>query len=51
MTGCKTFEHGSLWALFYGSLLVLAVYNLLIYMAVKERSYLYLCFTSCPWPA
>lgn len=37
----KTFEHGSLWALFYGSLLVLAVYNLLIYMAVRERSYLY----------
>jgi diguanylate cyclase (GGDEF)-like protein len=37
----KTFEHASLWALFYGSLLVLAVYNLLIYMAVRERSYLY----------
>ncbi|MDY6797510.1 MAG: 7TM-DISM domain-containing protein, partial [Pseudomonadota bacterium] len=37
----KTFEQGSLWALFYGALLVLGIYNLLIYMAVRERSYLY----------
>jgi diguanylate cyclase len=40
----KTFEQGSLWALFYGALLVLGTYNLLIYMAVRERSYLYYVF-------
>lgn len=40
----KSWEHGSLWALFYGSLLVLAVYNLLIFFAVRERSYLYYVF-------
>lgn len=35
------FEQSTLFALFYGAMLVMAVYNLLVFFAVRDASYLY----------
>lgn len=35
------FEQSTIFALFYGAMLVMALYNLLVFFAVKDASYLY----------
>ena len=35
------FEQSTLFALFYGAMLVMAIYNLLVFFAVRDASYLY----------
>ncbi|PVY77502.1 diguanylate cyclase [Tamilnaduibacter salinus] len=38
------FERATAFALFYGAMLIMAIYNLLIFLAVRDASYLYYVF-------